>query len=83
MGLLVRSGNVISLSQELDLSLQDHDWTALLACPKCHGELQKVDAPEGFGCQACSLFFAVDDGLPNMLIDEAGPWPAKSAAVGD
>jgi uncharacterized protein YbaR (Trm112 family) len=31
--------------------------------------------PEGFVCEACRLFYAVDDGLPNMLIDDAKPWP--------
>jgi uncharacterized protein YbaR (Trm112 family) len=47
----------------------------LLACPKCHGSLLGHDAPEGFACEPCSLFFRVADGLPNMLIDEARPWP--------
>jgi uncharacterized protein len=47
----------------------------LLACPKCHGRLTRVTEPEGFACEACSLFYAVDDGLPNMLIDDAKPWP--------
>jgi len=46
----------------------------LLACPKCHGSLHRLAAPDGFGCTACSLFYAVDDGLPNMLIDDAKPW---------
>jgi uncharacterized protein YbaR (Trm112 family) len=34
-----------------------------------------VKAPEGFACAKCALFYAVDDGLPNMLIDEAKSWP--------
>lgn len=53
----------------------DPKLVALLACPKCHGELQTVENPEGFACDACKLFYAVEDGLPNMLIDEARPWP--------
>ena len=57
------------------MTAQAHDWTDLLACPKCHGSLQAVKAPEGFACTKCALFYAVDDGLPNMLIDEAKPWP--------
>ena len=47
----------------------------LLACPKCHGGLARISQPEGFACEACRLFYAVDDGLPNMLIDDAKPWP--------
>ena len=47
----------------------------LLACPKCRGKLARVPQPEGFVCDACRLFYAIDDGLPNMLIDDAKPWP--------
>jgi hypothetical protein len=47
----------------------------LLACPKCHGALKRIDTPDGFACEACRLFFAVDDGLPNMLIEDAKSWP--------
>jgi uncharacterized protein YbaR (Trm112 family) len=41
--------------------------------------LRRVEQPEGFACEACRLFFAVDDGLPNMLIDDAKPWPLGDA----
>jgi uncharacterized protein len=51
----------------------------LLACPKCHGSLHRVSAPEGLGCAACALFYAIDDGLPNMLIDDAKPWTPPTA----
>jgi uncharacterized protein len=47
----------------------------LLVCPKCRGRLSAVKNPEGFVCESCALFYAVDDGLPNMLIDEAKRWP--------
>lgn len=30
---------------------------------------------------ACKLFYALDDGLPNMLIDEARPWPLTDVAA--
>jgi uncharacterized protein YbaR (Trm112 family) len=49
----------------------------LLACPKCHGALHGVERPEGFACERCALFYAVDDGLPNMLIDDAKAWPLQ------
>ena len=51
----------------------------LLACPQCHGCLKRVAGPEGFVCEHCRLFFAVDEGLPNMLIDDAKPWPLGQA----
>jgi uncharacterized protein YbaR (Trm112 family) len=53
----------------------------LLACPKCHAELAAHAAPggtEGFVCNSCKLFFALDDGLPNMLLEEARPWPLSN-----
>jgi uncharacterized protein YbaR (Trm112 family) len=43
--------------------------------------MRAISAPEGFACEACGLFYALDDGLPNMLIDEARPWPLPSAPV--
>ena len=58
---------------------QDAALFSLLACPKCHGTLTRLETPEGFACSGCKLFFAVDDGLPNMLIDDAKPWPLISA----
>ena len=62
---------------------QDAALFSLLACPKCHGTLQRVErraeSPEGFACAGCKLFFAVDDGLPNMLIDDAKAWPLTGA----
>jgi uncharacterized protein len=54
----------------------------LLACPKCHGQLERNETPEGFACAPCRLFFAMDDGLPNMLIDDAKPWPLGQGASG-
>lgn len=43
----------------------------LLACPRCHGPLK--DAPTGaaLDCVACGLRFAVRDGIPVMLLDQA------------
>lgn len=44
----------------------------ILACPKCKGELvYREDAPEGFACHECALFYRVEDTIPNFLIDEA------------
>jgi uncharacterized protein YbaR (Trm112 family) len=54
----------------------------LIACPKCHGKLRLAEsAAPGTGllCDACKLLFAYEDGLPNMLISEARPWPLPAA----
>ena len=64
----------------------------LLACPKCHSKLRAVDAgdPErsqepgegtlqGLVCEPCRLLYALEDGLPNMLISEARAWPLTAA----
>jgi len=46
----------------------------ILVCPKCKGDLEYRTAPaEELVCNACRLRYAVDDGIPVMLIDEAKP----------
>jgi len=46
----------------------------ILVCPKCKGVLEYRTAPqEELICTACKLRYAVDDGIPIMLIDEAKP----------
>lgn len=48
------------------------DLLEILVCPKCKGQLEhKTDDGEQLVCQACRLIYAVDDGIPIMLIDEA------------
>ncbi|MGB9691898.1 MAG: Trm112 family protein [Candidatus Sumerlaeaceae bacterium] len=50
---------------------------AILACPKCKGELEYRPGgngqPEVLVCYACKLVYEVIDGIPNMLIEEAKP----------
>jgi uncharacterized protein YbaR (Trm112 family) len=56
---------------------------AILACPKCKGELDRLAEPDGFGCRACGLFYPVGDGIPNFLVEEAIPWdPAAGQGAG-
>lgn len=43
----------------------------ILACPKCKGELEYNPEQETLTCWACKLRYAIDDGIPIMLIDEA------------
>jgi uncharacterized protein YbaR (Trm112 family) len=47
----------------------------ILVCPKCKGELEHrvSGTSETLVCHACRLVYAVDDGIPIMLIDEAKP----------
>ena len=48
------------------------DLLEILVCPKCKGELEHRTAPaEELVCHACRLRYAVDAGIPIMLIDEA------------
>ena len=46
---------------------------AILVCPRCKGELEYRADPESLVCHACRLVYAVEDGIPIMLIDEARP----------
>lgn len=55
----------------------DPDLVALLACPQCHAGLISSSDPEGFACEACGLFFAVEDGIPNFLLEDAAAWPLR------
>ena len=48
------------------------DLLDFLVCPKCKGPLEHRTAPaEVLACKACRLLYAVEDGIPIMLIDEA------------
>ncbi len=49
---------------------------ALLACPKCHGELADARDGRALDCPRCRLSYAVRDGIPVMVVDQAEPWPA-------
>jgi uncharacterized protein YbaR (Trm112 family) len=48
----------------------------ILACPKCKGELDRIEKPDGFACLSCGLLYKIEDDIPNFLIDEAEPWKA-------
>ena len=46
----------------------------ILVCPKCKGDLDYRQEPaEVLVCPACRLVYAVEDGIPVLLIDEAKP----------
>ncbi len=44
---------------------------AILACPKCKGEVYLNDAGDGLSCYNCRLLYEIKDDIPIMLIDEA------------
>ena len=48
------------------------DLLEILVCPKCKDELEYRTKPkEELACKQCRLIYAVEDGIPIMLIDEA------------
>jgi uncharacterized protein YbaR (Trm112 family) len=47
----------------------------ILVCPKCRGELEHREKESALLCHQCKLKYAIRDGIPIMLIDEATPLP--------
>jgi uncharacterized protein YbaR (Trm112 family) len=47
---------------------------AILVCPKCKGDLEYRPEESRLLCKHCRLSYAVRDGIPIMLIDEAKPY---------
>ena len=47
------------------------DLLALLACPRCKGEIRPTDDETYLVCRACRLKYPVVDGIPLMLVEEA------------
>ena len=43
----------------------------MLACPQCKGPLTLVEEKSALECPKCRLRYAITDGIPVMLIDEA------------
>ncbi len=50
------------------------DLLRILVCPKSKSPLEHHEGPpEVLICRTCQLVYAVQDGIPVMLIDEARP----------
>ncbi len=47
------------------------DLLAIMQCPKCTGSLAERPEPPALVCTQCSTAYAVRDGIPNMIVDEA------------
>jgi uncharacterized protein len=46
---------------------------AILACPKCKGEVRLNATGDGLICEKCRLVYEIREEIPIMLIDEAKP----------
>ncbi|MDA2978397.1 MAG: Trm112 family protein [Actinomycetota bacterium] len=44
---------------------------AIMQCPACTGDLSERLEDPALVCGSCGRAYAVRDGIPNMLIDEA------------
>lgn len=49
------------------------DFLKILCCPQCRGPLEEISSPAGLHCKACHLFYAINEGIPNLLLEEAQP----------
>ena len=65
----------LNLKRILDTNVDmlSQEFMDLLCCPKCRGQLSQIAAPSGLHCAACHLFYAIEDGIPNLLIEESQP----------
>ena len=51
----------------------DKELLAILACPKCKGEIHLNEKGDGLRCSACKLMYPIKDDIPVMLVEEAIP----------
>jgi uncharacterized protein len=56
----------------------DPELLAILVCPKCKGEIREEANPHSLVCSHCRLRYAVREGIPILLIDEAEPLDRRS-----
>jgi uncharacterized protein YbaR (Trm112 family) len=43
---------------------------AILACPRCKGEIEPIEEEEFLLCRPCRLKYPVVAGIPMMLVEE-------------
>jgi uncharacterized protein YbaR (Trm112 family) len=58
------------LNEEVDMAISD-ELLAILACPRCKGEIRRDGEEDALICDACRLSYPVREGIPVMLVDEA------------
>lgn len=44
---------------------------AIMACPKCKGDIKMNEKGDGLICDVCHLLYPIKNGMPIMLIEEA------------
>ena len=56
----------------------------ILACPQCHGPVQRDEKSGGLICDNCKLLYEVRNGISVMLIEEAKklPGPVSNTSGG-
>ncbi len=49
----------------------------ILVCPKCKRRLEYIKKENGLWCKKCKLLYKIENGIPNMLPEEAIRYPPK------
>jgi uncharacterized protein YbaR (Trm112 family) len=57
------------------MALSD-ELKAVLACPKCKGEVVFPEGRAEIHCERCQLAYRIEDDVPVMLVEEARPLDA-------
>ncbi|MCW5208554.1 Trm112 family protein [Desulfobulbus sp. US2] len=52
----------------------------MLACPQCKGKIELSKDKKALLCHTCQLSYAVRNGIPIMIIEEAEPLSSKQSA---
>ncbi len=52
-------------------NLIDPALLAIMQCPSCTGDLSEQFDPPALVCGDCGFTYAVVDGIPNMVIEDA------------
>ena len=47
----------------------------LLVCPRCQERVRLNDRRTALSCERCRMDYPVEDGVPQMLVESARPWP--------
>lgn len=47
------------------------DFISILRCPKCQDVLTEKETPSGLHCANCHVLYLIEDGIPNLLLEDA------------
>lgn len=51
--------------------VRNEELLELLACPECHGSVRLSDDDTSIVCPECRLYYAIQGGIPVLLLDQA------------